>query len=471
MKKRRSFIVAIYLLLALICAAGTPPPPPHLILISIDGLVPDYYVKPDRLGLRVPHLRRMCREGAYSRGVIGVYPTVTYPSHTTLVTGAKPADHGIIANTVFDDPSQPPKKRWYWEASYIKTDTLWAAAKRSGLTVGSVFWPVTVGTDLMDWNLPEIWDPFADPIFSASVLMKYASPGLLEDILKSRKQTVKDYRHTDESAVDAAVYLIERSKPNLLLLHLIDLDHIHHTDGPFSGKALQQAEQEDAGVGRILEAIRRAGIQNSTTVAVVSDHGFMRIDTDFNPSVVLVQEGLIGLDEKGQVVSWQAAIHGDGGVAAVYLKHPEDSALAARVQKLFDAYTKGANPPLRRVLTREDLKRLGANPNAALFLEPAPHFQIRSKLKGPLVEPAREGSRGNHGYLPELPDMYASLILWGRGIQPKVKLELVHMTDIAPTLAQLLNIRFQPPDYSRPLSAVLAARGAGVDAQPMDRDK
>ena len=64
-------------------------------MISIDGLLPDYYISPQNLGLRVPTLTMMKEKGAYAEGVEGVYPTVTYPAHTTLITGARPAIHGI----------------------------------------------------------------------------------------------------------------------------------------------------------------------------------------------------------------------------------------------------------------------------------------------------------------------------------------------------------------------------------------
>jgi predicted AlkP superfamily pyrophosphatase or phosphodiesterase len=456
MKKSRLIKLTLFFLLALVCASGAPPERPHLVLISIDGLVPDYYVRPDRLGLRIPNLRRLCRDGASAEGVVGIYPTVTYPSHTTIVTGAKPADHGIIANTVFDDPTKPPTKRWYWEASYIKSDTLWAAAKRAGLSVASLFWPVTVGADQIDWNLPEIWDPWASEANFISELPKYATPGLVDEILKHQNKTLANYRHSDESAVEAAAYLIERHKPNLTLLHLIDLDHTHHDYGPYSAKAFEKTEQADANVGRILEAIRRAGIEASTTVAVVSDHGFMRVDKQFNPGVLLVQAGLIRLDERGHVVSWKAAIHPNGGSAAVYLKNPEDKLTLTRVKRLFERYTKGPNAPLRQVVSRDELNRLGTNPAAVMLLEAADHYAITGKLKGPRVELAGEESRGKHGYLPERPEMYASLILWGQGIRPRTQLELVRMTDIAPTLARVLHIKFQPPSYSRPMVDMLA---------------
>lgn len=461
MKKLRLVNLTLVLVLAVLSSLGASAQPPHLVLISIDGLVPEYYVRPDRLGLRLPHLRRLCQEGAFAEGVVGVYPTVTYPSHTTIVTGATPADHGIIANTLFDEPTQPPTKRWYWEAAYIKTDTLWAAAKRAGLRVASLFWPVTVGASQIDWNLPEIWDPLGPTANFVTSLPKHATPGLVDEILKHQQKTLVTYRHSDEATTEAAVYLIERYKPNLILIHLIDLDQTQHVYGPYSAKAFEKVEQEDANVGRIMGALRRAGLEAATTVAIVSDHGFMRVDKEFNPGVLLVRSGLIRLNAQGQVVRWKAALHPQGGSAAIYLKNPQDKATLARVTSLFARYTKGPDAPLRQVVTRRELDRLGANPAAALFLEAAEHYAITGKLQGPLVELAGEGSRGKHGYLPDRPEMYASLILWGRAIRSGTQLELVRMTDIAPTLARALNIEFQPPSYSRPLMDALAEAHSG----------
>ena len=71
--------------------------PPLLVVISVDGLRPDYITAADAHGAKIPNLRRFLKEGAYAEGVEGVVPTVTYPSHTTLVTGVWPAKHGIFA--------------------------------------------------------------------------------------------------------------------------------------------------------------------------------------------------------------------------------------------------------------------------------------------------------------------------------------------------------------------------------------
>src|SRR5258708_6583898 len=92
----------------------------HVIMISIDGLVPDYYTSPAQLGLKVPNLTKMKLGGAFAEGVEGIFPTVTYPAHTTLITGVRPALHGILQNRPFEAPTAPQTKEWYWFADAAK---------------------------------------------------------------------------------------------------------------------------------------------------------------------------------------------------------------------------------------------------------------------------------------------------------------------------------------------------------------
>jgi predicted AlkP superfamily pyrophosphatase or phosphodiesterase len=87
-------------------------PTPLLVVISVDGLRPDYVTAADAHGAKVTNLKRFLKEGAYAEGVVGVVPTVTYPSHITLMTGVWPAKHGIWANTTFD-PLQKNYQGWY----------------------------------------------------------------------------------------------------------------------------------------------------------------------------------------------------------------------------------------------------------------------------------------------------------------------------------------------------------------------
>src|SRR5580692_1928430 len=129
---------------------------PSLLVISLDGMRPDYVLKADEHGLKIPHLRRILKDGAHATGVRGVLPTVTYPSHTTILTGVWPVKHHVYSNVVFD-PFDRNLAGWMWYAEDIAVPTLWDAASRAGLITGSVSWPVSVASPGIRYNVPEYW--------------------------------------------------------------------------------------------------------------------------------------------------------------------------------------------------------------------------------------------------------------------------------------------------------------------------
>lgn len=118
-------------------------------MISVDGMRPDYITQADAHGLHVPVLRSFMQNGTYADGVVGVVPTVTFPSHATLVTGVSPEQHGIYNNVRFD-PFNRNKDAWYWYESEFKAPTLWHAAAQAGIVTASVFWPTTTNADDID---------------------------------------------------------------------------------------------------------------------------------------------------------------------------------------------------------------------------------------------------------------------------------------------------------------------------------
>src|SRR5262249_26804717 len=155
--------------------------PPTLVMISIDGLRPDYVTAADTHGLKIPSLRRFLKEGAFADGVTGVIPTVTYPSHTTLITAVSPAKHAILGNTVFDPPGKN-QRGWYGYAEDIKVPTLWDAARQAGMTTASIQWPASVGARV-NWNIPEIWRANTDE--DAKLVRALATDGLLPELEKA----------------------------------------------------------------------------------------------------------------------------------------------------------------------------------------------------------------------------------------------------------------------------------------------
>jgi predicted AlkP superfamily pyrophosphatase or phosphodiesterase len=415
--------------------------PEHVILISVDGMPPDYYTAPEKLGLKVPTLTMMKEGGAYAEGVEGVYPTVTFPQHTTMVTGLRPAAHGIVQNRIFEAPGEPQTRYWYWFAEALKAETLWTVAKKAGLTTAAVGWPVTVGAKI-DYNAPEIFEPGESPA-TWKWIAKHSTPGLLE---KALGPDLKQDSSTDERLTSVSEYIIKNHRPNLLLLHLVELDGAHHRNGPRTKPGIETAEREDGYINRIMEATKQAGIFEKTTFFVVSDHGFANIDKRFSPNVVLAKEGLITLDAAGKATAWKAAAWPSGGSCAIVLKDANDKDTEAKVNAIFSKWAKQENSPIKQILNRAELNKLKAVPQAALMLEAASGFSFGEALTGEEVGDSGATYKGTHGYLPTDPRMRASLIAYGPGVRGGAKLPLARMIDLAPSIASLLKLKLPQPE-------------------------
>lgn len=421
----------------------------HVIVISIDGLVPDYYLEPARLGLRVPTLTKMKLGGAYAEGVEGVFPSVTYPAHTTLITGVRPAVHGIVQNRIFEAPTEPQTREWYWFSEAVKTETLWSMAKKAGLVTGSVGWPVTVGADI-DYNVPEIFDPKENPP-TGKRTAQYSTPGLLDKALAAGSGGDNS---TDGRRTTISEFVINNYKPNLMLIHLIALDDAHHKNGPRTPAALETAERMDGYVGRIIEAARKAGIFDQTTFFLVSDHGFAEVTKKFEPSVVLVKEKLITLGKDGKPTDWKAAAWPAGGSCAIVLRDPNDKETAAKVTDIFKriASSKG---PINRMLTQAEIKKLQSIPIALLMLDAAPGISFGEELTGPEIHDSKD-YRGTHGQLPSRAEMRSALIVYGASARVGVKMAIARMIDIGPTAAAVLGLSFSDAE-GIPLAEMLKA--------------
>lgn len=272
-----------------------------MLLVSLDGLDTRYLHDADKLGLKIPALRRLMANGVTAKGLRSVYPSITYPNHTTLVTGALPAKHGIFGNNVFESPSGEKTGVGIWFAKDIKADTLWTAAKRAGLTSGMVSYPVAGGAG--DWNVPEIWKPGNGIEGAKQAIRENAVPGgLVEEVEAKLPGLYENYTEDegDDARTKFAEYITAEKKPDVMLVHFYDLDHFEHVYGPFTPEVFAILEKVDGYVARLVAASERAGTLDETTVFITSDHGFKPIAKQINPGVLLRREGLVeAADEPG----------------------------------------------------------------------------------------------------------------------------------------------------------------------------
>lgn len=425
---------ALTLIAALLCtltltAVG---PSRHVILISIDGMRPASYV--EAAPAKIPTLRALKASGAWATGVIGVLPTVTYPSHTTMITGVPPLVHGIYNNT-WVDPEARSNGAWYWYARDIKVPTLPGLLRASGYTTAAVSWPVTVGADI-DYNVPEHFRSRHPE--ALSLLRALSTPRNLIDLYESSLPSGLPWPPTDAERAGLAAYIIRTFKPSFTMLHIFDNDSASHEHGPDSPEALAALEASDGHVRLVLDAVAAAGLRDRTDVVIVSDHGFLPVDTQLQPNFTFKEAGLITVNDRGAITKWDAYLKSAGGAGFVYLSRPDDAALAAKVRGLLDGIAADPANGIDKIWTRTDLDRIGAAADATFGITMKPQFYAgtaHTALRAPT------GGKGGHGFDPNTPALHASLILSGPDVTKKGDLGVVRMSQIAPTIAKWYGVR------------------------------
>jgi predicted AlkP superfamily pyrophosphatase or phosphodiesterase len=405
-----------------------------LLLISIDGMRPDYVLKADEHGLKIPHLRRLLKEGAHATGVRGVLPTVTYPSHTTILTGVWPVKHHIYSNVLFD-PLDRNLAGWMWYAEDIAVPTLWQAASKAGLVVGSVSWPVSVAAPGIAYNVPEYWRAPKMPGEDIKLLRAISTPGLIAEIEKQAGPYVTDLddaAHGDRQRTNYAIAILKKKHAQFMTVHLASLDHLEHGYGPFSPEANSTLEQIDGQVGELEEAAGGA------VVCVLSDHGFTRTDHNLNLVAAFAEEGLVTMVNK-KVTDWKAFPDLEAGSAAIILKDPKDDVTRARVDKLLRRLAADPKNGIAQIIEPKQIAAFGGRPDAAFWVDMQSNFSVVATNQA-----AKVG--GTHGYAPSNPQLRASFFIAGPKIKSGVDLGEIDMRSIAPTLARAMGVPFTTAD-------------------------
>lgn len=397
----------------------------HVVLITIDGSRPDFYLDSS---WHADHIRALMADGAYAMGVNSVFPSMTYPSHTTIVTGVQPAKHGIYYNTA-------PGDRVYWNDSSIKVPTIWGAATAKGLTVASLLWPVSADAPVA-YDIPDIGS------LGEKVREEYSKPaGFVDEVRAKVFDGAASIEYgRDVNVAKIAAYVIGKAKPNLMTIHLFSVDHNEHMQGREGDRVRAAVRGADSAVGIIEDALKTAGIWDSTVLIVTGDHGFMTVHTVVNPNVWLVQAGLITDLKKGQ---WRAMFYSVGGSSYLYVKDREAlSSVEKILRDLPDTVARYI-----RVIDRKQLDKIGGNPEVALALSGLNGAAFGNAVSGDAVRP---GHGGQHGYFPDFYEIRTGYVAHGPGIEKGAVIKEMDQRDQAVIVARLLGLDFPSADGKVP---------------------
>lgn len=396
----------------------------HVVLITIDGFRPDFYLEP---GWNTPHLRAMMQEGTHAKGVNSVFPSMTYPSHTAIVTGVQPATHGIYYNDLYDETGKG--KGNYWKDSSIQVPTLWSVLHNRGMKVASLYWPVSAGAPV-DYNIPDIGGR------GEAVRDAYTKPaGFIETVKKDVFNGDKVSAGKDQNTARIAAWIIEKDAPAYMNMHLFSVDHAEHVQGR-NGEMVKEAIADvDEAVAIVREALVKKGIWDSSMLIVTGDHGFVDVHTTVNPNAWLKQAGLLNDREHGD---WKAQFYYSGGSAWLYLKQPGDHKTLNAVKKIL-ANLPDSSKRYIRMIDRKQLDKAKANPEVALALTAEQNAAFGGKPEEAAVKP---GKGGTHGYFPDFREIRTGFLVVAPGVKAGGVIQEMNLRDIAPIVARALQISF-----------------------------
>jgi len=411
-----------------------------LVVISVDALSVDNWEQVTTL----PTFSQLLGQGAYSRELRSVFPTLTYAVHATMVTGVHPASHSILHN----HPLQPlvPEKvqDWYWYSRALKAQTIYDVARVHGLRTAALLWPVTGGAKI-HYNLPEIAALPGEN--QALKVMRNGSPLFcLELEMKfGRLRSGASQPALDNFTTACAAHTLATKRPDLMLIHLIDLDDKKHYYGTKSLQSRQALERMDARLATIIAATKKAGTFAETTFLVIGDHGQLDVDYRVRLNNLLHEQGLI--DIKHGRKEWRAFVQCAGGSAYLYVRKGD---LDARQQALavLERAASDEQYGIEGVFASESYPALCGQHGITAVIEARKGYYFDEAVEEPTVQGTTTPQQqyATHGYSPDKPDYTCLFIAVGSNVTARGALGTIEMVDIAPTMARLLDLPFPSCD-------------------------
>ncbi len=370
-------------------AAEQPATP--LLLISIDGFRHDYFDLAE-----TPALDRLVNEGLKADSLHHVFPTKTFPTHYTVVTGRHPGTHGVVANSMWDPirderfslGNRDAVGDGYW---YQGGEPIWVTAERQGLTAATFFWPGSEAR--IDRVRPTFWKPYAG-----------------------------ETPHADRiDQVLAWLDLPESERPDLLTLYFSSVDSMGHRHGPRADAVRDAVIDVDSHLETLLQGLEERGLLGNMHIIVVSDHGMSRVDFD----QYIMLDDFLDLS-RVRVSDW-------GPAAQIW-------ATDKTAEEIFQALD-SAHPNMR-VWLRDDIParyRFGSHHRVPDVLAEA-DLEWMISNRPFMAGRSRFSLLGMHGWDPALAEMHGLFVAHGPAFTAGSRSPAVRSIDLYELMAHLLDL-------------------------------
>jgi predicted AlkP superfamily pyrophosphatase or phosphodiesterase len=407
---------------------STVPHTPKVVVISLDAFAAESLHDPH---LPIPTLRSLMKNGAYAHSMQPINPTVTWPNHTAMVTGVNASKHHVLVNGLIvgqRSDHSPDVNADASKTELVAVPTVYDVAYAAGLTTAEVDWVAIASANTITWSFAERPDP------DALIPQELIQQGQISyDDLVHFARPSQVWR--DRIYTQAAIDILRKHHPDLLLLHLLALDSIEHSTGFGNDSGRNTIAFLDDRVKDVVDAVREAGDLENTTFLILSDHGQNSQHKHIHADVLLRQAGLQAADCKTKTFSLA-----DGGFALIYQKQATTVSVEA-LKKLFEG-----KPGILAALTPAEAAKDGwptpeqSNQAPDLLLYAQNDYGFSGGAVG--TELVTDGlESGSHGYPNTEPRMQAIFIASGAGIQPVGEIPTFANVDVAATIARLLHVQ------------------------------
>jgi predicted AlkP superfamily pyrophosphatase or phosphodiesterase len=291
-------------------------------VINVVGLTPPL------IGANTPRLQSFQAAGACA-SIRPTLPAVTCAAQATYLTGARPAEHGIVGNGwYFRDECEI--RFWRQSNRLVQRPKIWERAREAdaGFTCANMFWWYNMysSVDLAvtprpmypadGRKLPDVW----------------ASPESLRGRLQAELGQFPLFQFwgpgssitSSKWIADATRLVDEWHDPTLTLVYLPHLDYSLQKDGPESPRIAAELRAIDTLCGELIDHFQAHG----AAVVVLSEYGIRSVRRPIHLNRLLREQGLLAVrDEMGHElldagVSRAFAV-ADHQIAHVYVNDPD----------------------------------------------------------------------------------------------------------------------------------------------------
>ena len=376
-----------------------------------------------------PNLDRIKKEGAWSRHLVPVYPTMSLPNHTSFATGCWPEHHGIVQNKFYDPDKGLPYDE-NGDADWLAgCEPMWQAAERQGVRAAA-------------FNFANRWDAKKKVALASTV----------------NAFTPWEDAPTDEQTLARGLEVLKSNdakRPRLIALYFRGPDHEAHVNGVTSAQALAEVRKADAIVGKLMAGIKALPADRDATLIVGTDHGMIAVSPLINLGRIMNRHWILGHDA------------GDGGSAYIYLDKGEsidrvEKALSG-YSEAFSVYRSGHYPAYAHLGSGHRVGDLMLVAKPPYYVAPSSSLPWYAHLMGmtwlwsdTFVPGDLGGIKASHGYDPAIPEMHGIFYAWGAGIAPGKEIPQLNMIDVHPTVMSLMGLQPGKPVDGKVVTEALA---------------